>query len=216
MLRKRADLVVSIGILLLVAWMVFDAQQWSLRARLFPWTIGIPAVGLALLQVVFATRNILAATAAPEAEHAPSLVERPPPLPAVEQKDEDAAVVAAAVESAFGAGSAAAEEEAIPPAVARRRTVEMSLWILAFGLGVVLFGFRLGAVLVTFGFLRWGAHESWKATILISIATYLMFFLIFDVGLNTPFPPGIIADALNVDAFDSVITDPIKRLITSR
>ena len=215
MLRKRADLVVSIGILLLVAWMVFDAQQWSIRARLFPWTIGIPAVGLAVLQVVFATRNMLA-HAAPEAELVPSPAERPPPLPAVEQKDEDAAVVAAAVESAFGAGSAAAEEEAIPTAVARRRTIEMSAWILAFGLGVVLFGFRLGAVLVTFGFLRWGAHESWKTTILISVATYLMFFLIFDVGLNTPFPPGFIADALNVDAFDSVLTDPIKRLITSR
>jgi tripartite tricarboxylate transporter TctB family protein len=215
LLRKRADLVVSIGLFLLLAWMVFDAQQWSLRARLFPWTIGIPAVALAALQVVFATRNML--TAAPtEAEQAPSPIERPSPLPAVEQKDEDAAVVAAAVESAFGAGSAAAEEEAIPPAVTRRRTIEMSLWILGFGLGVVLLGFRLGAVLVTFGFLRWGAHESWKTTIIIAIATYLMFFLIFDVGLNTPFPPGFIADALNVDAFDSVITDPIKRLITSR
>jgi hypothetical protein len=214
LLRKRADLVVSIGLFLLIAWMVFDAQQWSIRARLFPWTIGIPAVGLALLQVVFATRNMLA-PAAPEAEQAPSPAELPP-LPAVEQKDEDAAVVAAAVESAFGAGSAAAEEEAIPTAVARRRTIQMSLWILAFGLGVVLFGFRLGAVLVTFAFLQWGAHEAWKTTILISVATYLMFFLIFDVGLNTPFPPGFIADALNVDAFDSVLTDPIKRLITSR
>jgi hypothetical protein len=215
LLRKRADLVVSVGIFLLVVWMVWDAQAWSIRARLFPWTIGIPAVGLALLQVVFATRNMLA-PAAREAEHAPSPTERPPTLPAVEQKDEDAAVVAAAVESAFGAGSAAAEEEAIPPAVARRRTIEMSAWILAFGLGVVLFGFRLGAVMVTFGFLRWGAHESWKTTILIAIATYLMFFLIFDIGLNTPFPAGFIADALNVDAFDSVITDPIKRLISSR
>ena len=214
MLRKRADLVVSIGILLLVAWMVWDAQQWSLRARLFPWTIGIPAVGLALLQVVFATRNMLTAPA-PEAEQAPSPAAPPPTLPAVEQKDEDAAVVAAAVESAFGAGSAAAEEEAIPTAVARRRTIEMSLWILAFAFSTVLLGFRLGAGLTTFGFLRWGAHESWKTTILIAVATYLSFWLIFDVGLNTPFPAGILADALNVDAFDSVLTDPIKRLITS-
>jgi hypothetical protein len=216
LLRKRADLVVSIGLLLLIAWMVWDAQQWSLRARLFPWTIGIPAVGLALLQVVFAARNMLTATAAPEAEHAPSPAAPPPTLPAVEQKDEDAAVVAAAVESAFGAGSAAAEEEAIPPAVSRRRTIQMSLWILAFAFSTVLLGFRLGAGLTTFAFLRWGAHESWKTTILIAVATYLSFWLIFDVGLNTPFPAGILADALNVDAFDSVITDPIKRLITSR
>ena len=214
-MQKKADLVFSVIILLIVLWMFWEGRNWAFRARLFPWTIGIPAVGLAALQVFFATRNMLTA-AAPEAEHAPSPAAPPPTLPAVEQKDEDAAVVAAAVESAFGAGSAAAEEEAIPPAVARRRTIEMSLWIIGFGLGVVLFGFRLGAVLVTFGFLRWGAHESWKTTIPISIATYLMFFLIFDVGLNTPFPPGFIADALNVEAFDSVLTDPIKRLITSR
>src|SRR2546423_4955901 len=110
--------------------MVFDAQQWSIRARLFPWTIGIPAVGLALLQVVFATRNMLA-PAAPEAEQAPSPAELPP-LPAVEQKDEDAAVVAAAGGGAFGAGSGAPAEGAIPTAVARRCTTGMLVWILAF------------------------------------------------------------------------------------
>ena len=215
MLRKRADLVFSVLVLVMVVWMVWDAQNWSLRARLFPWTIGIPAVALALLQVGFAVKNMLQhEPAAAEAAVRPTPGERPVPLLPEEQRDEDAAVVAAAVESAFGAGSAAAEEEEIPPALARRRTVEMIAWILGFALGVTLLGFRLGAAVVTLAFMRWGAHERWKTTVIITLATYVVFFLIFDWGLNTPLPPGMIADAFGLDAFDAPLTDGIKRLFS--
>jgi hypothetical protein len=211
LLRKRVDLLVSVGILLLVVWMVWDAQAWTLRARLFPWTIGIPSIFLALMQVGFATKNLLRHEEAPAAT-APDPRERPPVLPPEERQDEDSAVMARAVESAFGAGSAAAEEEEIPSDVARRRTIEMVAWIIAFALGVTLFGFRLGAAIVTFGFLRFGARESWKTTGLITLGTYLFFFVVFDWGLNTPFPEGAIADALDTNAFDEPLTDGIKRL----
>ncbi len=215
MLRKRADLVFSVLVLVMVVWMVWDAQNWTLRARLFPWTIGIPAMGLALLQVGFAVKNALQPEpAAVEAPIRPTPGERPVPLAPEEQRDEDAAVMAAAVESAFGAGSAAAEEEEIPQAVVRRRTIEMVAWILGFGLAVTLFGFRLGAAIITLAFMRVGARESWKTVALITLATYLVFFLIFDWGLNTPLPPGMIADAFGVDAFDAPLTDGIKRLFS--
>jgi len=214
LLRKRADLVFSVIVLIIVVWMVWDAQSWSLRARLFPWTIGIPSVALALLQVGFAVKNLLQREPAAEAAVHPSPAERPVPLPPEEQRDEGAAVMAAAVESAFGAGSAAAEEEEIPVAVVRRRTMEMVAWIIGFALAVTLFGFRLGAAIITLAFMRVGAHERWKTVAIITVATYLSFFLIFDWGLNTPLPPGLIADAFGIDAFDSPFTEGVKHLFS--
>ncbi|HZU04952.1 MAG TPA: tripartite tricarboxylate transporter TctB family protein [Chloroflexota bacterium] len=202
MLRRKADLLFSVLVLLLVVWMVWEARHWPLRARLFPWTIGLPTVAIALLQVGLAVRQLVQARRAAGAPARP--VEAPP--------GEDTAVIAAAVESVLGADAAA--EEAIPPAVVRRRTLAMVAWILGFTLGITLLGFRLGGGLGTLAFLKLGARESWKTTLLLTLATYLSFFLLFDVGLNTPLPAGLLADALGVQAFDTVITEPIKRWLT--
>jgi len=217
LLRKRADLVFSALILVLAVWMVWEARDWVMRTRLFPWTIGIPAVALAGLQLIFAVRNATRPESEPVASAAPAHSQA---LAAskVESSDTEAdrAVVAAAVESAFGEGSEAAAEDAIPPEVVRRRTLVMSAWILAFGLTVFLLGFKVSAALSTAAFLRFGARDSWKTTFWISLTTYLFFYLIFDYALNIPFPPGWIAESLGLQSLDSYLVEPLMRLVLRR
>jgi Tripartite tricarboxylate transporter TctB family len=218
LLQKRADLVFSFLILCIVIWMVWEARDWAFRAKLFPWTIGIPAIGLALLQMGFAIRNARRAAAdRARSDLATAKVAVPaahsgPPDPG----DGDRAIVAAAVEEAFGAGSQAAEEDEVPPEVARRRSLEMSAWILGFALAVLLLGFKLSSGLASLAFLRFGAHERWKLAILISLGTYLFFYVAFDYALNIPFPPGLIAESLGLQSPDDYLMDPLMRLITRR
>ncbi len=219
MSRKKADLIFSILILAIAVWMVWEARDWGFRARLFPWAIGYPAIGLALLQLGFAIRHALAPAPQPETQRAAVArpgAPRPDELEAI-QRGPDAAVVEAAVESAFGPGSEAAEEEEeLPPELVRRRVIQMTAWILAFAVGVVLLGFKVSSALTTFAFLRFGAHETWKTTFWLALGTYLFFFLVFDYSLSIPLPPGWVAESLGLQSFDSYLTDPVIRLITRR
>ncbi|HYY89733.1 MAG TPA: hypothetical protein VFA49_13120, partial [Chloroflexota bacterium] len=64
MSRKQADLIFSVVLLAVVGWMVWEAGKWDLRARLFPLAVGVPALGLALLQLGFLLRPTRAQTPA--------------------------------------------------------------------------------------------------------------------------------------------------------
>jgi hypothetical protein len=37
---------------------VFEAHEWRMQARLYPWAIGIPMIILALIQVIFDLKGI--------------------------------------------------------------------------------------------------------------------------------------------------------------
>jgi hypothetical protein len=219
--RKKADFIFSALLLLLAVWMVWAARDWAFRARLFPWTIGIPAIALALLQIVIAVRNVFrssgeVAAASDSGPVAPSASSEQAAGQVDGAPEPDRAVVASAVEGAFGAGSEATEGDELPPEMVWRRTFGMSAWIMAFALTVVLLGFKVSAGLATLAFLRCAAHEKWKITLLISLGTYLFFYLAFDFALNIPFPPGWIAETLGLQSFDSYLMDPIIRLVAGR
>jgi Tripartite tricarboxylate transporter TctB family len=48
--RTRNDVLISAFLVLLLAWVVWEARDWPFRTRLFPWSIGFPVLGLALVQ----------------------------------------------------------------------------------------------------------------------------------------------------------------------
>ena len=204
MSRKQADLIFSLVLLGVVSWMVWEAGKWDLRARLFPVAVGVPAIGLALLQVAFllkpAVSRARTATldrATPETAHGSTDV-----------------VMAEAMERAFGPGSASEAETAVAPEVARARTLHMVGWVVAIAVGIVLLGFELGAAVLTFLFLRFASHERLRTSLLIALATYLSFYLLFDRALFIPFPPGTVADVLGLEKpLDHYLLDPLATLI---
>jgi hypothetical protein len=201
-------------LLAVVGWMVWEAGKWDLRARLFPLAVGVPALGLALLQLGFLLRPTRAQTPAARVVDDPEIAGQKPGNPPA--RDGSLAVVEQAMESAFGAGSAAEAESAIPKDVVHSRTREMIAWILAITAGIVLFGFELGAALLTFLFLHVASRERLRTSILIALATYFSFYILFDRALFIPFPPGVVADFFGTKPFDHYLMDPIADLIQNR
>lgn len=202
-MQKRADLAFSVVVLAIVSWLVWQATGWEPRARLFPLAAGVVALVAAAGQTIFAARQLRAA----------------PPLATATLVDDDAAdaparstagaIVAQAIEGAFGPGSLASGEELIAPEIVRQRTTEMVVWVLGITAGVLVLGFELGATVMSLAFLRLTAHERWRTSICVALGTYLFFYVIFDRGLHIPFPAGLIADALGLQALDHYVSDPI-------
>lgn len=204
MSRKQADLVFTLVLLAVVSWMVWEAGKWDLRARLFPVAVGVPAIGLALLQLGFLLKPSLSRMRAAAPDRA---------APDAGQGS-TGVVMAEAIERAFGPGSASEVEAAVPPEVARARTLHMVGWVLAITVGIVVLGFELGAALLTFLFLRFASHERLRTSVLIALATYLSFYVLFDRALFIPFPPGALADAVGLEKpLDHYVVDPIASLL---
>jgi hypothetical protein len=205
--RKQADLIFSLALLAVVSWMVWEAGKWDLRARLFPVAVGVPAIGLALLQLGFLVKPALsrARTPAPD-RSAPEAGE-----------GSTGVVMAEAIDRAFGPGSASEAEAAVDPGLARTRTLQMVGWVLAITIGIVVLGFELGAALLTFLFLRFASHERLRTSILIALATYLSFYVLFDRALFIPFPPGALADTLGLEKpLDHYALDPLATFLQNR
>ncbi len=51
-LKVRPAAIFSLGALIFCIVFVYQAQEWRLQARLYPWAIGVPMVVLALAQVI--------------------------------------------------------------------------------------------------------------------------------------------------------------------
>ncbi len=59
MTPRRIELVFSALFVLLLVWVLWEAQDWPNYMRLFPWSIGFSVLGLALLQLGSAMLNFL-------------------------------------------------------------------------------------------------------------------------------------------------------------
>jgi hypothetical protein len=200
--RKQVDLIFSLVLLGVVSWMVWEAGKWDLRARLFPVAVGVPAIGLALLQIAFLLKPAVARARTARADHS---------TPETAHGSTDV-VMAEAMERAFGPGSASEAEATVAPEVARARTLHMVAWVVGIAVGIVL-----GAAVLTFLFLRFASRESLRTSILIAVATYLAFYVLFDRALFIPFPPGTIADLLGLEKpLDHYLVDPVVSLIQNR
>jgi TctA family transporter len=46
------DIAFALGVLALIAWTTFEARNWAVRARLFPWAVGIPVLLISALYII--------------------------------------------------------------------------------------------------------------------------------------------------------------------
>jgi hypothetical protein len=81
----------------------------------------------------------------------------------------------------------------------------MAFRILAFTVGVLLLGFRIGAFVLPLAFFRLAGRERWRVALPIAFGTYLCFAVLFAKGLNIPFPNGLFADALGLESPDTYV-----------
>jgi hypothetical protein len=86
------------------------------------------------------------------------------------------------------------ETLSVSPETARRRIITICCWIVGFFVGIWLLGFKLGSLCLTFAFLKFTAKEKWAISAAIAVASYLFFWLVFDIALRAPLGSGLIGD----------------------
>jgi len=88
--------------------------------------------------------------------------------------------------------------EDVDPKVAMRRTLVTFAWIIGFFLLIVLLGFPIAVFLFLFLNLKWQAKESWRLTLLLTVATSIFFYGLFIRMLDIRFYEGVILRALGL------------------
>lgn len=192
MFRKRIDLLFSAAVVVLLAWTVWEARVWPVHSRIFPWSVGIGVLLLALAQLVSAARGVIRSG-------------RPEGVDAVSGAISDG-------RENQEASAPAAPRDAPPHQQARRRIVVICSWILVFFAGVWLLGFRVGSFVLTAAFLRWGAAERWRVSLAAAGVSYLFFLVVFYLILQVPLPAGLLAESLGVDSLDDYAIRSLRSL----
>lgn len=181
MFHRALDLVFGCFVALAILWFVWEARDWSFHSRLFPWSVGITALILALAQVALSVRNFRFGSSKDDIE----LKVRPP-------------------------DHQAAEVERIEV----WRLVTIGSWIAVFFLGIWLFGFRLGSLVLTIAFLKVAAKEGYKESLILGLVNYLFFLIIFDFTLGVPLLEGAIAQWLGIESLDGFVLQELRNLWT--
>ena len=78
----------------------------------------------------------------------------------------------------------------VPAEVARRRSIEVCVWIAAFWVGIWLLGFSLATLVMTLLYLKVSARERWPISVLLSVFGFAFVYGLFERALGVPFPPG--------------------------
>ena len=180
MSRNKIDFLFSALVVFFLIWALWEARDWPAPSKLFPWSLGFVVLSLALTQLGLAWRNI-----AKEAR-----------THHVGEKN----ALSNARKSAGGAVTdPVARELLVTPETARQRVITICCWIVGFFIGVWLLGFKLGSLCLTFLFLKFTANENWTLSTVIAVATYLFFWLVFDIMLKAPLGNGFVGDYLGLN-----------------
>lgn len=167
-MSRTYEVLFGLALVGLFGWALMMAQGFRAQARLFPIAIALVGVFLAVLQVAVELRR----RAAP--------VDAPPEPEPESPDDSDAEALASAV----------------PPEIRLRRSVAMVGWILGFILAVWLVGFPLTVPLVTLAYLRLGAGESWRVSLVYAALCGASFYALFAHLVRIPFEEGFLISRL--------------------
>jgi Tripartite tricarboxylate transporter TctB family len=152
-LKIRPAAIFSFCALIFFIVFVYQAQDWRLQARLYPYAIGIPMIILAIIQVILDLKGVV-------------------------RKETDAAPV----DFQFS--------QNVDPALAKKRTINIFAWILAFFVGIYLLGFAITIPLLVFTYLKFQSKEKWGISIILTVCAWLVFYGLFVKLLVLPFPDG--------------------------
>jgi hypothetical protein len=155
------DLVLSLGLVALFATAFLAANEWSVRAGLFPRMVTGLGLALAVLHVVLLLVRWRADGAAE-------------PTGTVEADDEADLDVEYIFAHAGGRAWAAALG-----------------WIAAFFVGLYVLGLFVTAPLFALTYLRFSAHRSWTFSVIYAVVTGAVLYLAFEVALRLQVPPGL-------------------------
>jgi Tripartite tricarboxylate transporter TctB family len=182
---NRSSLVMGVIMLAIFAVLVAVASGYPADARFMPFVVGVPAIGLCLLQIVLdARRRPRPAEAAP-ARGSFAVAEETVSRMAGHKVEFDVAR-----EQLPGA-------QAVPDLLPRemvRRELAMWAWFLGFVAGVLLFGFWISIPVFLVAFLRVQAKAKWRLALVLGVAATVILFLAFEKAFRIEVHPGFLTE----------------------
>lgn len=173
--QNRIDFLFSALVVFFLIWALWEARNWPGHSRLFPWSLGFIVLSLALTQLGLAWRGIVR-------EGRTDHIGGKNGLDDIGESPSDAA------------NDPVSQKILVTPDIARQRVITICCWIVGFFIGIWLLGFKLGSLCLTFVFLKFTANEKWILSTVMAVATYVFFWLVFDIMLKAPLGSGLIGD----------------------
>jgi hypothetical protein len=175
---KAFDVFTTLGMLAILTAFVVTANFYPPGARFMPFVVGIPAIGLCLLQLILDLR-------ARGIPHVKTL----PPLPV------------------SGPGAEAIEAAELEPELSQwetiRREIVMWVFILAFIGAILLFGFWIAIPVFLVSFLRFQASANWRLALSLSLAATIFLYLAVEQGFRIELHRGFVTQAVSDRLFAS-------------
>jgi Tripartite tricarboxylate transporter TctB family len=171
-MRRSGEVLFSLLIVVVAAWVVYQSAGWALRA------LGLPIASL------------FPSGWGPRSGLFPLVIGLPVLIMSVAQLTID---IRGGGRTASADGTVALD---LAPEVVRQRSLVIICTIVGFAVAIWLLGFTIAIPLVTFLFLKFPSHESWTLSITLSVVTGLMFYMLFVYWLNIPAPPGVLLSPL--------------------
>jgi hypothetical protein len=179
---KLSSMVMTLVMLTIFVVLVFIASGYPANARFMPFVVGIPAIGLCLLQLALDFRERRRVTVAADSRSA-------------FEKAQDTVSRIAGRQVAFEIAHeqpAIIETDVTPTGETVRRELVLWGYFLGFIGGILLFGFWVAIPVFLVAFLRFQAKSSWRTSLVLGLAASLAFFLIFERGLRVSVHPGFV------------------------
>jgi hypothetical protein len=173
--RNRIDFLFSALVVFFLIWALWEARNWPGHSRLFPWSLGFIVLSLALTQLGLAWRGI-----AKEGR-----------IDHIGGKNGSDDIGRS---SSGAANDPVSQKMLVTLDTARQRVITICCWIVGFFIGIWFLGFKLGSLCLTLVFLKFTANENWTLSTVIAVASYLFFWLVFDIMLKAPLGSGFIGD----------------------
>ena len=163
--------------------MVWIASSYPANARFMPFVVGIPAIGLCLLQLVLDSR-----ARRPAAEAADTR--------GTFEKAEQTVSAMVGHQVNFEVAREALPVVETEPDLSPRETVRRELtlwgWFVGFILGILLFGFWVTIPIFLIFFLRLQARSSWRLALGLGLGATVVLFLAFSMAFRIEVHPGFI------------------------
>jgi hypothetical protein len=158
-----ADLVITVALLILFAWALSSASEWSVKAALFPRLVTTFGLALAVLHLVLLLVRRRSADDSAEAQS----------VMGISEPDDDPLAYA------FSTAGRLAWMVALA-------------WVAGFFVSLYVLGVYVTAPLFTVLYLRLSAHASWRLSVIYSVVVGAVLYGVFETLLGLPTPEGVL------------------------
>jgi len=180
---KLSSMVMTLVMLAIFVVFLVIAGGYPANARFMPLVVGLPAIGLCLLQLILdirERRRVAVVDHRGTFEKAEETVSRI----AGRHVDFDIAHEQPAV----------IETGVTPESETGRRELVIWGYFLGFIGGILLFGFWVAIPVFLIAFLRYQAQSSWRTSLILGVVASIALFFVFEKGLRVSLHPGFVTE----------------------